>query len=488
VRKAYLQDKPNAGEEDEIVSEAMGSGIINQLRSKYLDLVRRESDWSVRYGKNHNAVVTLRNQMRDLRKSINDELGRIEASLKSDYELAKKRQEEFEKRLPVLVSNSTETNQAQITLFSLDAAAKSYRKLYDNFLQRHTESVQQQTFPVSEARQISAASVKQTGPKTGLIAMGTILAGVMVGGGLAAFREIMDRRFRTREQIQSVLATDCLALVPLLVDERPKRIFSRARSLALESRGEEQFDINRRVGPRNICVIPKIMQTIMDAPGSAYAEAIRSIKLSIDMHTQENANIIGVTSCLPSEGKSTLAVAMATLIANGGARVILVDCDVRHSSISRLLAPNASTGFLDVVAGMADLADTVWTDAATQLDFLPVGEHVAHATEFLASKAAKSLFDTLQVKYDYVIVDLAPLVASMDVRATSHFIDSYLLVVEWGSTKVDAVQYMLRNAPTVHENILGVVLNKVDMATMGRYDNYGVNYYYGQPRHAKSVN
>src|SRR5262249_4624777 len=225
---------------------------------------------------------------------------------------------------------------------------KSYRKLYDNFLQRHTESVQQQTFPVSEARQISAASVRQTGPKTGLIALGTVLAGVMIGGGPAGFRGIMDRKIRPMDEVQAVLATECLALVPLLADDRPKKIFSRPRPLALESRREEQFDINRRAGPRSICVTPKIMETIIDAPACAYAEAIRSIKLTIDMNTQENANIIGVTSCLPSEGKSTLAVAIATLIAKGGARVILVDCDVRHSSISRLLAPKASTGLLDV--------------------------------------------------------------------------------------------------------------------------------------------
>jgi succinoglycan biosynthesis transport protein ExoP len=229
------------------------------------------------------------------------------------------------------------------------------------------------------------------------------------------------------------------------------------------------------------------MQTIVDAPGCAYAEAIRSIKLTIDMNNQVNAKIIGLTSCLPSEGKSTLAVAVATLIAQSGARVILVDCDVRHSSISRLLAPNASTGLLDVVAGKADLADAVWTDATTQLEFLPAGGHVANATEFLASRAAKSLFDTLQIKYDYVIVDLAPLVASMDVCATSSFIDSYLLVIEWGSTKIDAVQYALRHAPSVHANMVGVVLNKVDMATMGRYDSYGANYYYGRPRRTRSV-
>jgi succinoglycan biosynthesis transport protein ExoP len=490
VRKAYQQDRPNSGEEDETVPEAMGSGIISGLRARYLDLVNREADWSARYGKNHTAVVNLRNQIRDIRRSIRDELGRIEENLKSEYEVAKKREDEFDKSQAKLVSQSTETNQALVTYFSLDAAAKSYRRLYDNFLQRHTESVQQQTFPVSEARQISSASAVKTGPKTAFVAMTTLIAGMVIGGGLAAFREIMDRRFRTREQVQSVLATECLALVPLLTDNSKKTVFSKPRPLALEQRRQERFDISGRVGERSICITPKIMQTIVDAPACEYAEAIRAIKLTIDMNNQANAKIIGLTSSLPSEGKSTLAVAMATLIAQSGARVILVDCDVRHSSISRLLAPDASAGLLDVVAGTVDLADAVWTDPATQLEFLPVGESVANATEFLASKAAKSLFDMLQIKYDYVIVDLAPLVASMDVRATSGFIDSYLLVIAWGSTKIDAVQYALRNAPGVYANMVGVVLNKVDMAVMGRYDSYGANYYYGQPqlRHASSVN
>jgi succinoglycan biosynthesis transport protein ExoP len=490
VRKAYQQDTPNSGEQDETVPEAMASGIITPLRAKYLDLVNREADYSVRYGKNHTAVVNLRNQIRDIRRSIGYELGRIEENLKSEYEIAKKREDEFDKSQAKLISQSTETNQALVTYFSLDAAAKSYRRLYDNFLQRHTESVQQQTFPISEARQISAASATKTGPKTALVGLVTLVAGAMIGGGLAAFREIMDRRFRTREQVKSVLATECLALVPLFADSSRKGVFSKPQPLALEPRRQEKFAIAPGAEPRSICFIPKIMRTIIDAPACAYAEAIRSIKLTIDMNNQANTKIIGLTSCLPSEGKSTLAVAMATLIAQSGARVMLVDCDVRHSSMSRWLAPNAKTGFIDVVAGTVDLTDAVWTDAATQLEFLPVGASVPNATEFLASSAAKSLFDTLQIKYDYVIVDLAPLVASMDVRATSGFIDSYLLVIEWGSTKIEAVQYALRHAPAVHANIVGVVLNKVDMAAMGRYDSYGVNYYYGQPqpRRASSVN
>ncbi len=485
VREAYQQDKP-ASAADESILEAMNSGIITTLRTKYLDLMNREADWSVRYGKNHTAVATLRNQIRDIRRSIRDELGRIEETFKSEYEIAKKRQDELERGFTTLISQSTETNQARVALFSLEAAAQSYRKLYDNFLQRHTESIQQQTFPISDARSVSPASVRKTSPKTLQVWVVAILAGGMLGVGAGAFREIMDRGFRTREQVRSVLETECLALIPLLPERRRMRLFG---SFSLQQARKAQLAIPRARPnePRSICSTPKMVQTIIDSPSSPYAEAMRSIKLTVDLNNQPKwSKVIGLTSCLPSEGKSTLAAAMAGLIAQTGARVILLDCDLRHPSLSRILAPGASAGFIDVIAGKLDLAEAVWRDPATNMEFLPAGHErgVANATEILTSSAAKSLFDTLQIKYDYVIVDLAPLAASVDVRATSALIDSYVLVIEWGTTKIDAVQYALRNAPGVQANILGAVLNKVNMAAMGRYDSYGANYYYGQPRQA----
>ena len=248
------------------------------------------------------------------------------------------------------------------------------------------------------------------------------------------------------------------------------------RSLALPPARTAEFAV---VGTRSIQSVPKVMRTIVDSPSSDYAEAIRSIKLTVDLARQADSKIIGLTSCLPSEGKSSLAAATATLIAQGGARVILVDCDVRHPSLSNALAPDASPGFLDVVAGKLDLADAIWTDPKTGLSFLPTGDarRVPHATEILASDAAKALFSTLQARYDYVIVDLAPLVAGVDVRATARYIESYVLVIEWGATAIDAVRYALRHAPDIQANVIGVVLNKVNVTAMKRYDRYGANYY-----------
>ena len=212
VRKAYEAGQPGAT--DESISEEMGNQIIGQLRAKYLDLVNREADWSARYGANHVAVVNTRKQIQDIRHSIADELGRIEQTYKSELKIATQRQGELEKSFADAIAQTQVTNQAQVTLFTLEAAAKSYRSLYDSFLRQHTESVQQQTYPVSDARLISPASIAQTGPNTLKTLLMTIFAGGMLGIGIGALREILDRGFRTTDQVKAVLNTDCIALIP----------------------------------------------------------------------------------------------------------------------------------------------------------------------------------------------------------------------------------------------------------------------------------
>jgi succinoglycan biosynthesis transport protein ExoP len=474
VRKTYQQEQSGSAA-DETVSEAMNNPIITKLRTQYLDLVSREADWSVKYGKNHIAVATLRNQIRDIRRSIYDEMGRIEETYKSEYEIAKKAQDELEKSLTSLISQSQTTNQAQVTLFSLEAGAQSYRKIYESFLQRHTEAVQQQSFPISEARQVSPASVIKTGPQALKIWLATIFAGGALGVGFGAFREIRDRGFRTREQVQSVLALECLALVPLLAAPVSKKLRLPRGSLPVAFGDQSP-------GRQTMRPSSEILRSVLQSPSSPFAEAIRSIKLTLDLRVEEGAGkkVIGLTSSMPGEGKSSIAAAIAAGLAQSGKHVILVDCDFRNPSLSRMLAPEAKIGFLDTVNGSVPFSKAVWTDPSTGMEFLPMVPNPASANsaELLLSSAAKSLFTTLQIKYDYVIVDLAPLVAGVEVRATSRLIDSYVLVVEWGGTKMDAVEYALRHAPDVQDRIAGVVLNKVDMSTIAHYDGYAGGYYY----------
>ena len=130
------------------VSDVLTSPILTNLRQQYLELTRRESEYSARYGRNHLAVVNLRNRIQDIRSSTLEELRRIAETYKSDYEIAKQRQQEIEKQLAESVSQAQTTNKAQVTLRDLESTAKGYRQLYETFLQRHTASVQQESFPI----------------------------------------------------------------------------------------------------------------------------------------------------------------------------------------------------------------------------------------------------------------------------------------------------------------------------------------------------
>jgi succinoglycan biosynthesis transport protein ExoP len=499
VRKAYQTDRPSSAV-DESVSEAMSSGIISGLRTKYLDLVNREADWSIRYGANHVAVVNLRNQIRDIRRSISDELSRIEETTKSEYEIAKKRQGDVEKALGSAVARTQDTNEAQVTLFSLEAAAKSYRSLYDSFLRQHTEAVQQQTYPVSDARLISSASVMQTGPQTIKIWLITIFAGGILGVGFGALREALDRGFRTADQVKSVLNTDCLALVPRLGNEasRLQRLSFWAGGVGLNSMPDPPALVPAALGDHSAKgnsssqtqplsrPQAQTLWSAVSAPNSPYADAMRSIKLAVDRDGHGACNVIGLTSYLPTEGKSTVAAGVATMMAQAGRRTILVDFDVRNPSLSRALTPDAQVGFLEVVDGGASLAQAVRWDPTTKLAFLPTlaNQSPRNATEMLASPEARRIIDTLKSAYDCVIVDMAPLISTVDIRAVSRIIDSYVLVIEWGATKMDAVRYAVSDAPAVQSKMIGAVLNKVDFASLGRYQPYGYGYpYYGQSGH-----
>ena len=138
------------------------------------------------------------------------------------------------------------------------------------------------------------------------------------------------------------------------------------------------------------------------------------------------SQVIGFTSSLPNEGKSTIAASLALLMAQVGARVILVDCDLRNPSLSRKLAPSADQGIVDVIVGRVSLHDATWTDPSTSLTFLPasIKTPVINSSEVLAADATRALFKDLRAKYDYVLVDLSPLVPVVDTRATTGFVDS----------------------------------------------------------------
>jgi polysaccharide biosynthesis transport protein len=465
ARLERVQAIINSGNAEATVSDALRNDVIVRLRNQLLDLAKRESDWVERYGPDHLAVVNLRSEMREIRKSILDEFGQIAETYKSDFEIAKAREDSIRKSLRDAVAQSETTSQAQVELRELESAAQSYRTLYDSFLQKHMESVQQQSYPVTETRLITHATRPNTNshPKVLLILAMSALGGIACGFGVAAIVELLDRAIRTTDQLETALGLQCLAVLPIV-------------------KSQEGYVEQRSVSssPRRIERTQDPLWITVDKPLSRFTEGVRAIKVAIDLEGLTKTNkVIGITSTLPNEGKSTIATNLAQLIAHAGRKVVLIDADLRNPSLSRAIAPSARAGLVELVSDKAEVSNVVWTDHSTGMQFVPVKlkRGLQHTNEFMASDAMKVWISQLRQHYDYIIVDLPPLAPVVDVRSSAHLMDSIVLVVEWGVTNVDVIIHGLRQSQVIRDKVMGAVLNKVDMSALRRFESSQEDYY-----------
>jgi polysaccharide biosynthesis transport protein len=470
VQVVMKEDIPDAA-----VADSLSSPIISQLRTQYLDYDRRYHLYAVRYGPTHLAVVALQTQMTELRRSMSDELGRIAESYKSSYEIAKSREESLEKSLSQRISGAQLTNRERLGLAELESKAKAYHASHDSFVQRYMEVTEQQSLPSTDARIITAASPPggASSPQVSRILLMTSALGLMLSFAAAYMREIMESVFRSGKQVEKTLNINCLAVLPMVKN---------ANSLALASDGK-QNPAAKRIGTTKE-IVPNIAgfyRHVIDEPLSAFAEGFRAVKVAADISGSIKKNkVIGITSSLPSEGKSTVASNFAELISHAGRKVILIDGDLRNPTLSRKLVSKPDVGLLEVISGRVELREAIYTDKLSGLAFLPavIESRLAHSSEILASEVFRQLIEDLRKTYDYVIIDFPPLVPVVDVRATTNIVDSYVYVIEWGRTRINLVQRQLATAPEIFDRLLGVVLNKANFQTLHRYeDNYGRDYY-----------
>jgi len=498
ARLDRINEVLNSGSVNATVTDTLKSDVVSRLRSQYFELSLREADWSSRYGKDHLAAVNLRKQMQDIQNAIFEEVKRLAQTYRSDLEIATQREEGLRNELSRTIAQSQTSDSAEITLRQLEANAQSYKKLYDNFLQRYTESLQQQSFPISEARLISPATppTGKSSPKTLLILGVSCLFGSTLGFGIGWLRDRADSAFRTTEDVERFLDLDCLALVPrssgtaskptkalatkddwrslykVLENNSPKKTLS-GSSPGTGSVSGSGMDARASNGLRRVIHHDdSAIWAVSRQPLSVFTEALRALKLALDLNRLvKTNNIVGFTSSLPNEGKSTIAGALAQLMSLSGARCLLVDGDLRNPTLSRQLARDAQAGLLEVLSGKFPLEDVVWKDSSTNMTFLPMvaRSRLTNTSDILASAAVQQFFAKLRESYDYIIVDFSPISPVVDVRATAQWVDAYVYIIEWGVTKPDLVQYALKNAPELRENILGVVLNKVDLNVLKRY-------------------
>jgi len=446
------------------VTDALNNTVITRLRAQYLDLQSQYADWSRKYGKTHQATVNLSNKMDELRKAIADEVRRISDAYRSDYEIAKSREASLERNVKDLVAQAGHTGQAEVQLRDLESAADTYRNLYNNFLEKLQSATQNQSFPISEARLISTATkpTKKSSPKTVLALAGGLVGGLCLGFGAAFARELLNDVLRTPGEVEEELGVKCLGVLPEI---RPSRT-------AQTSPG---------------AMGPPVSRYVLDHPFSRFAETLRNIKVSVDVaRLTREVKVIGIVSSLPKEGKTTVAANFAHLIALTGHRTLLIDGDLHTRSLTRELAPNAKTGLVEALSDPRSFEYQVQRSKETGLDFLPsiFASRMVNSADIVASKAMADLLAMMREHYEYIIIDLAPVMPVADSKAVSFLIDAMVYVIEWGKTTRSALQESLSGSEVLQKKLLGTVLNRADPKMLKRIEAYKGkhhNSYYVEP-------
>jgi capsular exopolysaccharide synthesis family protein len=181
---------------------------------------------------------------------------------------------------------------------------------------------------------------------------------------------------------------------------------------------------------------------------------------------------IGIASALPNEGKTTIAANLAELFAKTGKRTLIIDCDLRTSSLSRQMGSQSEYGIVEAINGSVEVEKCIVRANDGGLDLMPAtdSETAVLSGELLGSERMRLLLQRLGDIYEVIIVDMPPLAAVVDGLGIGSVLDSVVLVAEWGATPIPVLSEVVRSLRNARVEILGAVINKVDPsnATYGK--------------------
>lgn len=223
------------------------------------------------------------------------------------------------------------------------------------------------------------------------------------------------------------------------------------------------------------------LEIVSDKSPFVYVEAYKTLRTNMNFIFRNNKyKKLVVTSSIPGEGKSSVSINLARVLAENGTRVILIDCDMRKPMLHKYLRAQRfrTRGLSTVLSGISTLEDSVATFSDLQFDLMTAGPIPPNPTELLASEEMEHLLDLLAKQYDYVICDTPPVSVVTDAAILSQYNAGVILVVRQKYATFKQAKKAKQNLENVHADILGCVLNQYDVSKNVKETKQSSYYYY----------
>jgi polysaccharide biosynthesis transport protein len=430
------------GAGSETLPEVVSSGTIGGLRSQEAQLEGREAELAKYHGDGYPQLQQVRAAQQSLRAQILRQTGRERAAALQMVTRSRTREMTLEQSIAAL---TTQLNSADSGLQQLQGKAESVRSLLLNLEKRVAETAADPALitPNSIIASHANASATSTSSKTKPLVFAGGFVGFTLGSLLSVFLELRDKGFRTSAQVQQHIGSLTVSATPRAVGRYRK-------------------------APADI---------ILYDARSGFAEALRvswaNIQHAIDgarsaaSGTNLPRTALGITSAVSGEGKSMHALALARTAALAGEGVVVVDADLRRSGLSRLLHQDFRFTLRDFLQGRCTADDVVAIEKRSGMHFV-LGAPADFAWTSHDLRRFVNFVHHLKHRFAIVIIDLPPVLGLAETIRLARAADNIALVVRWGRTERQTVQFALDALSNAGASTIAVILNDVDLKSLRR--------------------
>lgn len=458
--------------------------LIQTLRGQQAALQGQLAQDTAKFGSSYPKLTDERASLQSVNQAIDEEVHRIGERAKNDYQIALNAENESRQVFDRQKKAADVLNDKAIEYAITRQEADDSRGLYEDLLKRLKEAGVLEGLKSSNITMVDAAGVpaKPADPNVPIVLGASLIVGLFLGACGAWGVDLLDDKILTVEYIEQSVHLRPMSILPdmQLADSKYTRYgkyatsFSHKPARLLESK-------------ENSAIAADDIKGLLGGPSTAFSEAMRGLRTSLLLSkSRTRPQVILITSSIPGEGKSTVTVNLAQILAQSGQKVLLVEADMRRPVLmQRLHLDAANTGLSSLIAGgnATYHSDVAGLEGVT---ILTAGLVPPHPAELLGSDSMGALLASWREDYGFIVLDSPPLLAVTDAAMLSTMCDFSLLLVRYGVSSRKALErsYELLANTTSTGNI-GVVLNGVDRQSSGYRDYYGYSgsaYYHSKNR------